>query len=235
MKTYSEFISEFISDLQERYYKPDEKLPSGKTPYGKSRSSYFRNKRKDQDKPDHEERMRLLRRSINQIQRSNRQVKHGADNPNFNPHYHPDAEVSADKNNSLRVNSKGIGYVLKNTGKKTKDNRPVHDVLWYHTRDDSSDEKKKQITRDAKNVWHTHVQHRIPHGSVLTNFPVSNPSDKNPQRNTRAKLYQRAGFGPRGSSGDQYASVGREPSPKQKAKGAKRLKPMSGDTETFRN
>ena len=56
MKTYSQFIS----DLQERDYKPDEKLPSGKTPYGKSRSSYFRNKRKYEDKPDHEERMRHL-------------------------------------------------------------------------------------------------------------------------------------------------------------------------------
>jgi len=55
--------------------------------------------------------------------------------------------------------------------------------------------------------------------------------DKNPTKNTRAKLYQRAGFGPLNKGGDQYASVGREPSPKQKAKGKKRLKPMSGEWE----
>ena len=88
MRTFKEFL-----ELSERYYKPDERLPSGKTSYGKSRSSYFRNKGKYKDKPDHKERMRLLGRSIKQIQRSNSQVKHGADNPNFNPSPHPDANV----------------------------------------------------------------------------------------------------------------------------------------------
>ena len=94
-----------------------------------------------------------------------------------------------------------------------------------------SDEEKKQVARDAKSVWDTHVQHRLPHGSVLVNSPLSNSTYKNPTKNTRAKLYQRAGFGPLNKGGDQYASVGREPSPKQKAKGKKRLKPMSGEWE----
>jgi hypothetical protein len=229
MKTFSQFIC----DIQERYYAPDEKLPgSGKTPYGKSRSSYFRNKRKYNDSSEHEERMRHLGRSLKQITRSNDKVRHGADNPNFNSSSHPDAEVSTDRDKSLRVRSKGINYLVKNTGNKTKDGKPVHDIMWYSVRDKSTDANKKQIARDAKNVWDTHVQHRLPHGSVLTNFPLSNPTDENPEKNTRSKLYQRAGFGPVGLSGDQYASVGREPSPKQKAKGKKRLKPMSGDTKT---
>jgi hypothetical protein len=230
MKTYSQFIS----DLQERYYKPDEKLPSGKTPYGKSRSSYFRNKRKYEDKPDHEERMRHLRRSIKQITRSNDQVKHGADNPNYNSHYHPDADVYTNDDKRMRVTSKGISYYVSNSEAKTKDGKPIHSVMWNHKAgydNNLSDAEKKQVARDAKHVWYTHVQHRLPHGSVLVNSPLSNSTDKDPSKNTRAKLYQRAGFGPLNKGGDQFASVGREPSPKQKAKGKKRLKPISGEWE----
>jgi hypothetical protein len=229
MRTFKEFL-----ELSERYYKPDEKLPSGKTPYGKSRSSYFRNKRKYDDKPDHKERMRLLGRSIKQIQRSNSQVRHGADNPNFNSHYHPDADVYANKNDQMRVSSKGITYYVSNSGRKTKDGKPLHSVMWNHAggyNNNLSDNERKQVARDAKSVWDQHVSPRLPHGSALVNSPLSNSTDKDPTKNTRAKLYQRAGFGPLNKGGDQYASVGREPSPKQKAKGKKRLKPMSGEWE----
>ena len=228
MKTYSQFIS----DLQERYYKPDEKLPSGKTPYGKSRSSYFRNKRKYEDKPDHEERMKHLRKSLKQIQRLNHQVKRGADNPKFDPRPHPNANVYTDNDEHMKVTSRGINYYVSNTGVKTKDGKPVHDVMWNHKdgfHNNLSDAEKRQVVRDAKHVWNTHVQHRLPHGSVLVNSPLSNPTYKDPLKNTRAKLYQRAGFGPLNKGGDQFASVGREPSPKQKAKGKKRLKPISGE------
>lgn len=229
MRTFKEFI-----ELSERYYKPDERLPSGKTPYGKSRSSYFRNKRKHENAPDHKDTMRHLGRSIKQIQRSYRQVKHGADNPNFNPSPHPDANVYTDKDNRMRVSSKGIDYFVSNSQQKTKDGKPIHSVMWNHKdgyNNNLSDEEKKQVARDAKSVWDTHVQHRLPHGSALVNSPLSNSTFKDPTKNTRAKLYQRAGFGPLNKGGDQYASVGREPSPKQKAKGKKRLKPMSGEWE----
>jgi hypothetical protein len=37
MKTFQEFILE-------KYYEPDQPLPSGKTPYGKATSSYYRQK-----------------------------------------------------------------------------------------------------------------------------------------------------------------------------------------------
>ena len=228
-------FSQFMGELQERYYAPNEKLPSGKTPYGKSRSSYFRNKRKANDQPTHEDRMRHLGRSIKQIQRSYRQVRHGADNPNFNPHPHPDAVVHTDGDDEMRVTSKGIKYHVYNTGRKTKEGKPIHGVTWNHSagRDHSmSDTEKRQVARDAKSVWNTHVQHRIPHGSVLSNQPVASYKvDKKKltvvKTNPRAKLYQRAGFGPIQTDDKQYASVGREPSPKQRAKGKTRLSPIN--------
>ena len=37
MRTFREFI-----EICEKYYEPDEPLPSGKTPYGKATSSYYR-------------------------------------------------------------------------------------------------------------------------------------------------------------------------------------------------
>ena len=230
MKTYSQFISE----IQERYYPPNEKLPSGKTAYGKAKSSYFRNKRKYKDSSDHDERMRHLGRSLKQVTRLGDKVSHGADNPNFNPHSHPDADVYTDKNKAMRVSSKGINYYVSNSGEKTKNGKPIHSVMWNHAAgydNTLSDEGKKQVARDAKHVWNTHVQHRLPHGSVLVNSPVSNPTGKDPSKNTRAKLYQRAGFGPLNKGGDQFANVGREPSPRQKAKGKGRLKPISGEWE----
>jgi len=37
VKTFQEFV-----DIVEKYYEPDQPLPSGKTPYGKATSSYYR-------------------------------------------------------------------------------------------------------------------------------------------------------------------------------------------------
>ena len=65
MKTFKEFIGE-------RYYEPDEPLPSGKTPYGKATSSYYRQKgeyfRGGRQNPQH------FDRAVKQIQRRNQEV-----------------------------------------------------------------------------------------------------------------------------------------------------------------
>ena len=46
MKTFQQFLQ-----LAERYYKPDEKLPSGKTPYEKASASYEKQDKEYYSKP----------------------------------------------------------------------------------------------------------------------------------------------------------------------------------------
>jgi hypothetical protein len=78
-------------------------------------------------------------------------------------------------------------------------------------------------------MWKNQVAPRIPNNSILTNFPISNDTS---ERNTRSKLYSKiAGFGRPGMQGRQYANVGRNPSPKQAAKGAQRITPLSGNLD----
>ena len=157
---------------------------------------------------------------------------HGADNPKLNRHHQPGLDVNSGSN-YLDVHDKSskIRYSIAKHG-KTDSGKDVYDVQWNHyfNRSNLTDDDKKRIARDAKTMWDNHVQHRLPYGSVLKNSPVGNPTPENPNKNTRAKLYQRAGFGEVGHTGRQFAEVGREPSSKQKAKGKKRLKPLPFNT-----
>jgi hypothetical protein len=226
MKSYSQFIS----DIQERYYEPDEKLPSGNSPKEKAQGSL----NKLGDKPENERTTKDAQRAYRQSTRIKQNVSHGADNPDYNRHEHPDLEVSGHETKMRVTNKKsGITYSVNKDG-KTKDGKDVHDVMWYRTDRQGNDldsKQKKDLLRSAKDTWDKHVSPRMPHGSVVKNWPVPNSSDDNVTKNTRSKLYQRAGFGPMGKMGDQFASVGREPSSKEKAKGKKRLSPMPGDTK----
>ena len=217
MKTFQEFL-----ELAEKYYAPDDKLPSGGTPVEKAETraeTEYKNTKNGKD------------RQIRQRIQLNRKVIHGADNPKINRHSQSGLEISGVSGDTNFYHPKTkIVYSVNKHG-RTSDGKDVYNVTWnhYHGSDLDSDQRK-QVARDARHVWNTHVQHRLPHGSVLKNTPISEP-DGNSRKDTRAKLYQRAGFGEVGSRGLQFASVGREPSSKQKAKGKKtRLKPMSGDT-----
>lgn len=217
MKTFSEFML-----IAEKYYAPDDKLPSGKTPVEKAETraeTEYKNTKYGKG------------RQIRQRIQLNRKVRHGADNPKLNRHSQPDLEISRGSGGADFYHPETkIRYSVYKHG-ETKDGKDVYGVAWnHHHGSDLDSNQRKQVARDARHVWDTHVQHRLPHGSVLKNVPIENPSESNPRKNTRAKLYQRAGFGEVGSRGSQFALVGREPSWKQKKKGAKRLKPMSGDT-----
>ena len=79
MKTFQEFIL-----LSERYYKPDEKLPSGKTPYEKASASSAKQHDRYFSKPNGERSLKDIKRLVKQSERTNQKVRHGADNPNFN-------------------------------------------------------------------------------------------------------------------------------------------------------
>ena len=236
MKTFLEFL-----ELAEKYYAPDEKLPSGKTPYERASASYEKQDKEYYSKPESERTLKHATRMNNQIKRVRKNVVHGADNPHFNTYSDLSGEVNVtghkDQHMTVRHPESGVRFSIYNTGQKTRDGKPVHDVEWHHNQDTKSlsDSERKKILRSARDIWTKHISHRLPHGSVIRNFPLSNfGRDNSDERYSRAALYSRiGGFGPRNDgTGYQFAGVGREPSPRQKAKGKKRTYPMNSNTET---
>jgi len=239
MKLFSEFIKESYNII-ERYYEPDEPLPSGKTPYGKAVSSFYRNKGKANQNE------RLKDRVEKQRNRVNNEVIRGADNPNMDYDKKPSAShysltgshdkkltVTDRKNNIVMNVSRGEGS--DSSGNTTYDvtnkKDPVYDVTWSRTsgrRHDLGTARNRQLLRSVKDLWDKEVTPRLPHGAILSNSPVKN---KTSNRNTRSKLYTNSGgFGNTGSTGRQFARVGRTPSPRQQEKGKSRIQPLSGDT-----
>ena len=248
MKSFKEFCK-----LAEGYYEPNQPLPSGKTPRGKATSSYWRQRgeyfRDPQNKPmipelnpKGEKRYERLGR---QRTRTWNQVRRGADNPNLN--FKPDAAVKAGKyniygrGNFMAVQDPGSGvemsvkqrdrvyYDPSKTTRTGKIPRPIYDIEWYNSKRGSGMQnpgKARSVIRSVADMWKSQVEPRLPRNSVITNFPISNDTS---DRNTRSKLYSKvANFGPRDkNTGRQYAKVGNNPSPKQSAKGASRIKPLT--------
>lgn len=217
MKTFLEFIS-----LAERYYRPDEKLPSGKTPEQKA---------EDRDeRPYSSKTKRALQRM-----RTRRYVRHGADNPELNRHSSTGTDVNGGPGwMSVGDKESGIYYNVTHHG-RTKDGKRVFNVTWNHSDKPSelekNSERRTELVRTAKDVWKQDVEHRLPHGSIVTNRPTENNRGAK-KRNTRSKLYQRAGFGEMNpETGKQFAQVGRQLNTKQKRKGKGRLTPLPSDTE----
>ena len=78
MKTFKEFYNESV-DLLERYYEPDEKLPSGKTPVEKAKAQNRRVGKTIAFKTPKEQ-----KRWGKHYDKIETKVKHGADNPDYN-------------------------------------------------------------------------------------------------------------------------------------------------------
>ena len=215
MKTYKEFIQESIIIL-ERYYEPKEKLPSGKTPVQKATDkSRQRARTVAYQSPKNQERW-AKHHDVTQTK-----VKHGADNPNLNTNIsHKDKDkIKIDKDDSgMSVHHKKSGVTYHVYKPEESDQDDVHTVEWGHNKKKSrlTPKEKFRTARDAKRVWDKHVSHRLPTGTTVHNTPVGE---------RRKSIYKRAGFGDTDSENNQFATVGREPSPKQKAKGRSRLKP----------
>jgi len=234
MKTFSEFISE-------RYYEPDEPLPSGKTPYGKATSSYYR--QKGEYFRGGRQNTQTFARIANQIDRINNQVRRGADNPEFDSK--PDRSgryvVNANSRFGLEVYDRKSDTQMRIRQKDqiAPGNKPVYDIEWsnYGKSGGYSNSpsgkmnpgQARGVIRSVADMWKNQVAPRIPSNVVLTNFPISNDTS---ERNTRSKLYSKvAGFGNPGMQGRQYAAVNRPPSPRQAAKGAERITPLSGNLD----
>lgn len=233
--TYKEFMS-----LVEKYYGPHDTLPSGKTPYNKASDSLGRQQQKLMSTPAAQRTSQQARTFSTQADRLNKKVQYGADHKGFKDYDDNDVEVEADSEYlSVHHPKSGIKYTAAKVG-KDKEGNDTHNVAWshkgkYHSDKDSTDSKEEKLRalRSAQDVWNKHVSPRLPHNSTLVNSPSSNRNTRTGERrNTRSKLYQRAGFGELNTrNNEQFAKVGREPSPKQAAKGKTRLKPLSKDTQ----
>lgn len=211
MVTFNEF--QFKCNLiLEKYYAPDEKLPSGKTPFQKAEKKGIKGD--------------LLRK-----------VKRGADNPNVDDSPQKGVEISSTsdkKITSIKHPKTGLTFDLDRKG--DVNGKPHYGINWWDMEGgEKTPEKKRKLAFTARKMWHGHVQKMLPHGSVVSNQPGS---DKH------KSIYKSAGFGdPHPGLTDkdyyhddrynrQYAKVGREPSPKQRAKGKKsRLSPLDPPKE----
>lgn len=228
MKSFKEFI-----ELAEKYYEPDQPLPSGKTPYGKATSSYYRQKGELRRNPNRTS-DQLFRVSKQAGRRSN-EVSRGADNPNFNlkPDKSGKYDVSGNASYGMTVRDtkNNVEMRVRQKDQIAPGKKPVYDIEWYNNAGGRKNNpgKARGVVRNVADMWKNQVAPRIPSNSVLTNFPITNDTS---DRNTRSKLYSKvAGFGEPGRLGRQYANVGRNPSSKQAAKGAQRITPLSGNLD----
>jgi hypothetical protein len=228
MKTFQEFI-----ELAEKYYEPDQPLPSGKTPYGKATSSYYRQRGEFRRGPSRTSDQAF--RVVKQGSRRSNEVSRGADNPDFDvrPDKSGKYDVSGDAGYSMKVRDtkNDLEMRVRQRDQIAPGKKPVYDVEWYNQGSGGRKNpgQARGVVRNVADMWKNQVAPRIPSNSVLTNFPISNDTS---DRNTRSKLYSKvAGFGRTGMQGRQYANVGRNPSSKQAAKGAQRITPLSGNLD----
>lgn len=226
MKTYRKFIIECES-LLEKYYEPNEKLPSGKTPVEKAVSQNRKMAKTIATKS-----VKAQKRWGKHYDAIQTKVNHGADNPDYNDRVsrkHKGKIVVDNDESGLQVTHKKSG-VYFNVYKS--DNSPhSHTIEWGHTknRENMNPREKFRLARSAKKVWDKHVSHRLPNNAVVHNSPSASHDKKGAEKpiNRRSRIYQRAGFGSMDASGDQFAKTKREPSSKEKAKGKSRLVPLN--------
>jgi hypothetical protein len=102
---------------------------------------------------------------------------------------------------------------LKGKARKAHGHKPEHDIRWDHGQSalpakDMSRGEKIRTARNAKRVWDKHIQNRIPSGHLISNSPDDNYDDnrRNPDKNTRASIYRKSGFGNPNRMGKQYST-----------------------------
>ena len=221
MKTFQEFIFE-------KYYEPDEKLPSGETPVEKAtQKSRKRARTIGSQSPENQDRW------SKQYDLTRTKVKHGADNPSLNTkvgHREKD-EIEIDHDDKymfLKHKPSGVSFDVEKSDESQYDD--VRTIQWNHSQDKVklSPKEKFKLARTAQKVWDTHVSPRLPNKSIVHNTPSSSYDNRGQPKpiNRRSEIYKKAGFGSVDSDGDQFAEVGRPKSPKQIAKGKTRLKPL---------
>jgi hypothetical protein len=123
-------------------------------------------------------------------------------------------EINHDKRHSSDDEYEHM-YDAKLAGKarKAHGHKPEHNIRWdhdthYNERDKMSKGEKLKTARNAKRVWDKHIAHRIPSGHLISNEPEENPDEKrrDPDKNTRASIYKKSGFGKVNRWGVQYST-----------------------------
>lgn len=205
MKTYKEFIQESIIIL-ERYYEPDEKLPSGKTPNSSANdalSNAFKNRKNNNSR----------KRAKTLVDRIKTHVRHGADNPQVNPNVSRkekneiETNVDSDRFTNIKHKKSGVTYHVKNYGDSTG-----YEVHWSHDRDKDkmSPEEKVKTGVSADKVFKKFVTPRLRNNRLIFTTPSAddNISKSTKKRtnvqnvpNKRADIYAKRGFSNRDSEG----------------------------------
>lgn len=154
---------------------------------------------------------------------------------------HPDINIKkhSDTETHIHDTKSGITYKVGHYPKNyfedkpdsaMHDDRPTHSISWDHEhnkKDLSSDEKKKVLKR-AADVFHTHVKPRIPSGHLVQNTPMKNYTVQGgevKERNARAGIYRRHGFG----------SVGKDRRTQYSVKIGNKLHPVNNTGERKSN
>lgn len=216
MITFQEFIDK-TNIILEKYYSPDEPLPSGKSPVQKSKEKLERTPNEPRTPEKVKSRRLRLSRALE------KKVKHGADNPSINPH--SDSGVMVHQSKDKKVTEiehpkSGIYYTI--TQRRNIEGKPHHEIDWNvsHSVSGLSHKSRVGLANKAKEIYYKNVENRLPSHSIISNTPASD---------THKGIYKHHGFGDTDDSNRQYASVGRPLSPRQKKKRrASRLTPLEG-------
>lgn len=209
MKTFKQFIED-SSLILEKYYAPDEKLPSGNTPVKKAEKRGIKGD--------------LLHK-----------VKRGADNKNIDDSPQKGVSVSTQHGiTGITHHDSGIAFDLMHKGELN--GKPHYGINWWNLNNTAkTPEEKRKLAHKASHIWHHNVQPTLPHGSIVSNQPATSTHGKLYKRAGFGNAHP--GMKPSDYETDdrynrQYARVGRMPSPRQRAKGKKtRLTPVEPPKE----
>lgn len=204
MKTFNRFIYECY-DILERYYEPDEKLPSGKTPIQKASDSLSKAFKKRNNNTERT-------RAKNLADKIRTDVKHGADNvivnPNISKKDRGKIETNVDDEGFTDIHDResGVTYHAKNHGDAG------YEIHWSHNKDKSklTPQQKVKLGLSARKVFHKNVLPRLRNNKLISTVASDDEGTKkkdkkrnNPQNspNKRAEIYNRSGFSPRDTQG----------------------------------
>lgn len=135
--------------------------------------------------------------------------------PGYTRIKHKPSGIEYEIQHSKKHGNYNLSSDLKGKARKAHGHKPEHNVRWSHDRefgmsrgDKMSRGDRIKTARNAKRVWDKHIQHRIPSGHLVSNEPDENPDDnrRNPEKNTRASIYQKSGFGKTNRMGKQYST-----------------------------
>ena len=203
MKTYKEFILEAI-DVYERYYEPDEKLPSGRTPSSSANnalSKAFKNRKN----PTTRERTKKLSDKIRTNVRFN--ANSGVVNPNISREERGKIKTNVDDEGftNIKHNDSGVTYHVKDQG-------DAYEVHWSHdkNKNELTPGQRVRLGTAADKLFKSSVVPRLRNGRLIVTRASSDDTlskkekkQSNAQNipSRRADIYSRRGFSQRDTYG----------------------------------